>query len=237
MAFNLHGRALEEFGDGNLLEPFDGASASHGMNSQSSSASRVIGPHPGAEGLSRGSRVDKSTHPVTGRGSTLIIPFVFGCAILADRAVVVIPTGGQGVLPLVAIVAPLAAIVTLARYGSRRSLGFLETPAFVLAVLPYLVLTAVLPMLGVMFNGYPVRTLLATADATTAISFLVLGAAASSNENRSWAPWLLLAVVLQLAYTAGQAIYWARGPGWELFTPFARGTSPWRLWRGSPAAG
>ena len=110
----------------------------------------------------------------------------------------------------------------MARYGRRRSLGFLDSPTFVLAVLPYLVLTAVLPVFGVLFNGYPERTLLATTDATTSASFLVLGAAASSHAKRSWAPWLLVAIALQLAYTLGQAVYWARGPGWELFTPFAQ---------------
>jgi hypothetical protein len=50
----------------------------------------------------------------------------------------------------------------------------------------------------------------------------VLGAAASSSEERSWAPWLLLAIALQLAYVSGEAVYWSRGPGWELFTPLAQ---------------
>src|SRR4051812_42910497 len=76
-----------------------------------------------------------------------VLPFVFGCVILTERTHVVLPTGGLGVLPLMTILAPIAAILAMLRYGIRRSLGFLEHPAFVLGVLPYLVLTAVLPVL------------------------------------------------------------------------------------------
>jgi O-Antigen ligase len=159
--------------------------------------------------------------PATVPRSTRIIPFTLGCVILSNRAFVVVSSGGHGVLPLLAVVAPLAAIVSVSRYGRGRSLGFLEHPVFVMAVLPYLALTAVFPILGVMFHGYPERTLLSIADSTTAVSFLVLGAAAASSDRRSWARWLMLGIVLQLAYALGQAIYWSRGPGWEAFTPFA----------------
>ena len=151
--------------------------------------------------------------------STLIIPFALACSVLANRVQLGVATGGRGVLPLLVILAPLAAVATVVRYGTRRSLGFVAHPAFVLGVIPYLALTALLPVLGVMFNGYPERTLLSLTDATTALSFLVMGAAASEAEGRSWWPWLLLAIVLQLAYAAGQMVFLSQGPGWQLFTP------------------
>ncbi|MEO8462860.1 MAG: hypothetical protein ABI555_06590 [Chloroflexota bacterium] len=157
---------------------------------------------------------------VAGRRSTLLIPFVLACAILADRGLVGITTGGRGVLPLLTIVAPLAALVTIARYGIGRSLGFLGKPAFLLGVLPYLALTALFPVLGVMFNAFPERTLLSLTEATTGLSFLVIGAALSSSRDGSWSRWLLVAVTVQFLYAAGQAVYLSRGPGWELFTPF-----------------
>ena len=156
---------------------------------------------------------------VSGR-STLLIPFALGCAILADRAQVGIATGGRGTLPLLAIMAPAVALATVVRYGSGRSLGFLATPAFVLGVLPYLSLTALLPVLGVMFNGFPERTLLSLTEATTALSFLVIGAALSRGHGGSWSRWLFVAVTIQLLYASGQAAYYSQAPGWELLTPF-----------------
>lgn len=153
--------------------------------------------------------------------STWIIGFVLLCVIASDRAFVVVASGGQGLLPLLAVVAPLGALVALWRFGTRRSLGFVGHPAFVVGLLPYLVLTAVLPFLGVMFHAYPERTLLSVTDATTAVSFLILGAAASSSARAGWAKWLLPAILVEVTYAAAQTINWSRGPGWELFTPLA----------------
>jgi O-Antigen ligase len=153
------------------------------------------------------------------RGS-LLIAFLLGSAVLGDRVAVSVSTGGRGVLEIVAIVAPLAAAATVARHGSLRSLGFLASPVFVFGVAPYLALTAVLPVLGVMFNGFPVRTLWSITGATTALSFLVIGSGLTSSDDRWWRRWLLLAIVLQLVYATAQTVYVTRGPGWELFTPF-----------------
>jgi hypothetical protein len=160
------------------------------------------------------------TAPGAELGLTVIILFVMACSVVADRTVIGVSTGGRGVLELLTFGAPAVALVVIARYGSARTLGFLRSPVFVLAVAPYLVLTFVLPVLGIMFNGYPERTLIAVNEATTAFSFLVLGAALATTERRRWRPWIVLAIVLQLLYALGQMVYLARGPGWELFGPF-----------------
>ena len=152
--------------------------------------------------------------------STLLIPFVLACAVIADRAQLSVSTGGRGALPLLAFVAPLVAILTALRYGRERSLGFLSHPIFLLGVLPYLALTLILPMLGIIFYGYPERTLLNVTGATTAVSFLVVGAALADGKPGAWTRWLVAAIVIQFAYALGQAIYQAHGPGWELFAPF-----------------
>jgi hypothetical protein len=152
--------------------------------------------------------------------STVLIAFVLACAVIADRAQLSVSTGGRGALPLLTFVAPLVAILTVATYGRQRSLGFLGHPIFLLGVLPYLALTLILPMLGIIFYGYPERTLLNISGATTALSFLVVGAALSARGGGAWTRWLVAAIVLQFAYALGQAIYQARGPGWELFAPF-----------------
>ena len=132
------------------------------------------------------------TAPVTRPGWTLIIAFLIACAVVADRAVIGLSTGGRGALELLTFVAPAVAIVVVARYGATRTLGFMKSPVFVLAVAPYLVLTFVLPVIGVMFHRYPERTLIAVTDATTAFSFLVLGAALAGTRMRQWRPWIAL---------------------------------------------
>jgi len=158
--------------------------------------------------------------PVTRSGWTIVIAFVIASAVVADRAVIGVSTGGRGALNLLTLVAPAAAIVVVACYGTARTLGFLRSPVFVFAVAPYLVLTFVLPVIGIMFHHYPERTLIDASEATTAFSFIVLGAALADTEIRQWRPWIALAIVIQVVYALGQVVYLARGPGWELFGPF-----------------
>jgi hypothetical protein len=160
------------------------------------------------------------TAPVSRPGWTVIIVFVIACAVVADRLVIGVSTGGRGTLSLLTFVAPAVAMAAVVRNGAALTLGFLRSPVFVFAVAPYLVLTFVLPVLGIMFHGYPERTLIAVNAATTAFSFLVLGATLAPTELRPWRPWIALAIVLQLLYALGQVVYLARGPGWELFGPF-----------------
>lgn len=151
---------------------------------------------------------------------TLVIPFVLACAVIADRTQIAVSTGGRGALSLLVLAPPLGAMVAVAAYGRDRSLRFFGHPIFILGVLPYIAMSAILPLLGVIVFGFPERTLIAVTDATTAISFLVIGATLSTRDGRSWTPWLFGAILIQFAYALGQAIYQARGPGWELFAPF-----------------
>ena len=96
----------------------------------------------------------------------------------------------------------------------------MRNPVFILGVLPYVALSGLLPFLGTIFYGYPVRTLLSATDFTTAISFLIVGAALADRDDIDWIPWIFTAIVVQFLYAAGQALYLARGPGFELFTIF-----------------
>jgi hypothetical protein len=153
--------------------------------------------------------------------STVLIPFVLFCAVIADRAQLSVATGGKGALPvLMLLVVPAVAVLVVATYGRERSLGFLAHPIFLLCVLPYLALTLILPMLGIIFYSYPERTLLSTSGTLTAVAFLILGAALSTRGSAAWTRWLVAAIAVQFAYALGQAIYQGKGPGWELFAPF-----------------
>jgi hypothetical protein len=87
-------------------------------------------------------------------------------------------------------------------------------------VLPYLLLDAVLPILGVIYNRYPERSLWSLTDATTSFSFLVLGACLGSRSEASFSKWLFGAIVLQFAYALGQTAYLQGLPGGQLFAPF-----------------
>ena len=150
----------------------------------------------------------------------MVMGVVILCSVLAERAILSLSTGGSGGLQLVAFVAPAAAIAAVIRYGASHSLGFMASPRFVFAVLPYLVLDFVLPFLGVMYNRYPERTLWSATEATTALSFLILGAVWSADRRSTGWQFLLLALVANFAYAAGQAIYLAQLPGWQFFGPF-----------------
>ena len=52
------------------------------------------------------------------------------------------------------------------------------------------------------------------------IPITTIGAALSDRNERAWAPWVFIAIVAQFTYGLAQAVYVARGPGWELFGPF-----------------
>jgi hypothetical protein len=154
------------------------------------------------------------------RLATLLVVFVLGCAVFGDRVQIKLATGGRGALPLLDFVVPVVAGLTVLRYGRVRCLAFMAHPAFVVLILPYLVFTALFPILGVMFTGYPERTLLSIAVGTSALSFMILGSALSRSGNRIWSRWLLLAIALQLVYSLGQTAFLSGGFGAELFAPF-----------------
>lgn len=179
---------------------------------------------------------------VAGRGGNLIVLFVLFCAVFAERAVIGVSTGGAGILGLVNLLAPLAAAIVVLRYGASQTLGFMASGRFVFAVLPYLLLDATLPVMGIIYNHYTERTLWSITDATTAFSFLVLGACLASRlgdaaESRNTAEsgdvagtawqndagfwrWLFVAMVLQLVYALGQTAYVDGLPGGQIFAPF-----------------
>jgi hypothetical protein len=54
----------------------------------------------------------------------------------------------------------------------------------------------------------------------SAFSFMVIGAALSTDPGRSWTFWLLVGVALQLAYAIGQAASLGGGLAAEIFAPF-----------------
>ncbi len=156
-----------------------------------------------------------------GRGAWLsaIVGFIFLATVLGDRLVVSVQTGGRGALSLLTFAAPMVAALAAVHVGPRRALRFTGSPTFIIGALPFLLLSLVLPILGVMFNRYPDRTLMAATAATTSLSFVVLGAVAGDAPMRTWGRWLMVAIVAQLAYATAQLVYLSRLPGWEILGP------------------
>lgn len=149
-----------------------------------------------------------------------LIAMVMLFAVAADRLVIGVSTGGRGALPVTVVAGPALAAFAVWRFGGRRTLGFLESPAFLVGVLPYLVFTFTLPVLGVIVNRYPDRTLLSVAEATSAVSFMAIGAALSRAPRDRWRRWVMVGICVQLLYAGGQYAYLNELPGSALFGPF-----------------
>jgi O-antigen ligase len=148
--------------------------------------------------------------------SSSLVGFSVFCAILGDR--LLLPAGGGSMLPLVPLMAAAVAAIAVWR-GGPRTLWFMVAPGFLIGILPYLLLTISLPIAGVVVAGFPDRTMLAILSGVSAFSFLVIGAALSADTGRSCAPWLLIGITLQLAYSIGQAASLGGGVAAELFAP------------------
>ena len=151
--------------------------------------------------------------------SSFLIGFTILCAILDDRLVVAAGGAAGGELSLVPLMAVVVAAIAVARRGSR-TLWFCAAPIFLIGVLPYVALTIVLPIAGVVLTGFPDRTMLTMLSGISAFSFMVIGAALSTEPDRSWTRWLLFGITLQLAYAIGQAASLGGGLAAEVFAPF-----------------
>lgn len=183
------------------------------------------GPAASASSLGKGARPHTPSsrgeaRNVADRATSAILAYVMFTVAFSDRLVIAVATGGRGALGVTMFTAPAAALLAIWHFGAKATLGFFRHPIFIVAVAPYLVLSAALPVLGVMVNSYPERTLIAvTITATTATSFVILGAALSHTSFRVWGLWLFAAIAIQFVYAVGQVVYLERGPGWELFGP------------------
>lgn len=128
----------------------------------------------------------------------------------------------------------LAAAVTV--HGRGRNLAILRTRGFLLLWGPYLILTLILPVLGVVGGEYPLRGLASVRTPLVAVSAILLGAEIRRCDRRGLAAWswaLLVAALIVAGYALLQQLIVAhllpRGPwdqlqAWDLTSQEAYGT-------------
>jgi hypothetical protein len=122
--------------------------------------------------------------------------------VFSDRLVFRMATGGRGMVPPTAfLIPPLAlAAVIIPFWDDLRPV--LRSRLFLLAWMPFLALTFLLPILGVLFGHYPSRSLFSSWSALLAVSYLAFGAVGqlrARGAERTIRRLFLLAVLAQLA--------------------------------------
>ncbi|TCJ18880.1 hypothetical protein E0L93_05100 [Rubrobacter taiwanensis] len=165
----------------------------------------------------------------------LILIWVVLCVLLADRLTIDVSSGGRGIVPILILLTPLlAALVGFLSRG--MALGFLKHLMFRMFWGPFLLLTFLLPLLGVLFTTYPTRTLFASMQAIVVLSFVSLGywlGRTASNPEILWNRYLPIAIIVQFIYALGQHLsrtgsisssFWNPFYEWDLSSQLAYGS-------------
>ncbi|HWR51660.1 MAG TPA: O-antigen ligase family protein [Bryobacteraceae bacterium] len=127
--------------------------------------------------------------------------------LLSERIFLTVASGGRGVLqvmPLVVIVLA-AALVLLSR--QRSGTRFLDRTGWWLMWVPYHLIAILLPVLGFLFTGYPLRTVLSVVPGLLGVSFLIFGSwlAASGGAVRRVGPkYLFVAILAEFLFASIQ---------------------------------
>ncbi len=139
-------------------------------------------------------------------------------ALLAERLVVPLDTGGRGLLPVLMVVTPVVilGVVPLSHRGFR----FLRNGDFWLYWGLYILLSCVLPILGVLIYGYPLRSLFGALAGGLPLVFISVGhwiAAGPPERAALFRRLLAFLVVVQVLFAAGQYLYvHCHAEGWAL---------------------
>ncbi len=140
----------------------------------------------------------------------VILAVLLVVTLLSQRIYLTLPIGQSrpAILELLPIgMAILAALVTIRARGGNLLL--FARRDFLLIWCPYLGLSILFPLLGVVTHQYPVRTLAAIQVPVYAISSLVLGAELVRTDPRGMAGWrwaLFIAVLVQGIYAVLQQL-------------------------------
>lgn len=132
-------------------------------------------------------------------------------AIFSERLLVSLNTGGQGVIPIMNLCEPwvsLFLVVIPFRAEVKRALW---TRTFVTYWLPFLGLTFLLPVLGVILVAFPIRTLFASWNGLVPFTFLALGCAGAGvarlpEAAKALRGYFLFAVLAQLVMSLIQTL-------------------------------
>lgn len=142
---------------------------------------------------------------------TRVILWTFALYVLfAERFVVLVKSDGRGLLPILMVVA----VVVIVWYGilplGRRGFGFLWNGDFWLYWGLYIFLSSLLPVAGVLFHGYPARTLFAVVSGGLPLLFIWVGNwifAGSPVRLALFKGLLGFLIIIQFLLAVGQYLY------------------------------
>lgn len=164
----------------------------------------------------------------------LTVAILLAAAFLAQRIFVTVEVGGDrpGVVELLPLVMMGTAIAWTIRSRGLIAAPFL-TRHFLLVWGPYLALTMVLPILGVIVGGYPLRTIAAVEIPFVAMSAMLLGSGLRLGGQGTLAEWqfpMLIAIVVVAGYAVLQQLLvgdvlpagpWSNLISWDVATQHA----------------
>jgi hypothetical protein len=165
-----------------------------------------------------------------------IIIWVIVFSLFSERMILHLNTGGRGVLQLFVLLTPVFAFV-LFFLTKGRVISFFNKTKFIIYFLPYLLLTLTFPLLGVLFNEYPVRIIFGSMAAVNGLALIMLGYWIGTNLNKHnnvqqlIERYLFISVLLQFLYSLGQYLYrngtigsiWSKFNKWDMDLTFSSG--------------
>jgi hypothetical protein len=121
----------------------------------------------------------------------LLLITAFAYVLFEERFTIGVNTGGRGALQPVDLLFPVVGVLVFLGLGGIPGPALLRLGPRRLFWAPYVVLTALFPMLGVFLRSEPPRTMYTSIHGAIAISFILFGAwgAFSANSVRKLAQW------------------------------------------------
>jgi len=152
--------------------------------------------------------------------TNFIIFWLFFYVLFAERFVLKIETGGKGIVSIPALISFLLVFYILLK-SKGKALEVFKSKFFI-HWWPFVILTVLFPILGVLLTNYPLRTML-NLNVLSEISFVVLGYWVSKRID-SWefifSKYLVVAITAEFLYSVFQLLYrigYIHGYLWEVF--------------------
>ena len=140
----------------------------------------------------------------------LLFALILAYLLLNGRAVLRVSSGGRGIVPVLEVLIPIVVALLLLFEAGYGSLACLNTRRFRSRWAPYLALTIVLPLFGVLYADYPLRTIVSSLSGIRALSFLVLGcwiARSGTATGRLAGRYVFAAVLAETVLATGQFLH------------------------------
>jgi len=150
----------------------------------------------------------------------LIVIWVVFVSLFGDRFIIILNTGGRGILNLsLPITLILGSTIIIKSKG--RVLHVLKYSKFNVFWLPYLGFSFILPLLGLL-NNYPIRTSIEALKAINLFIYIILGysVAKDTNVDSMLSKFVISAILLQFFYSLGQFLYSGGYIPYDLWAPF-----------------